>query len=95
MEADDDEETLLKAEEEDGINLDDDDEDDDANVGSEGAPSNKKKAGDWKTRVEAELEALKAEGEKPIDELLKELPPEVLEKPASPLPEEGWFEDFF
>ena len=73
------------------MNLDDDDDDDDDNQGSESSSTTttRKKAGDWKSRVEEELEALKAEGEKPIDELLKELPPEVLQKPASPLPDEG------
>ena len=87
MDADDDEETLLRAEKEDGINLDDDDEDNDDEGG--GGSSSSKRTGDWKSRVEEELEALRAEGEKPIDELLKDLPPEVLQKPASPLPEEG------
>ena len=92
LEADDDEETLLKAEEEDGMNLDgdDDDEDGDDSGGAEGTSSKKsKKDADWKSRVEEELEALRAEGEKPIDELLKDLPPEVLQKPASPLPQGG------
>ena len=87
MEADDDEETLLEAEEEDGINLDDEEEEDEDGV--DGAEGSKKTKKDWKSRVEEELEALKAEGEKPIDELLKNLPPEVLQKPATPLPEEG------
>ena len=77
MEADDDEETLLKAEEEEGIEIDDE--------GEEGGDSNK----EWRSRVATELEALKAEGEKPMEELLKDLPPEVLEKPATPLPSEG------
>ena len=88
MDADDDEETLLRAEKEDGINLDDDEDDDNDDEG-DGGSSSSKRTGDWKSRVEEELEALRAEGEKPIDELLKDLPPEVLQKPASPLPEEG------
>ena len=93
LEADDDEETLLKAEEEDGMNLDgdDDDEDGDDSGGADWTSLKKsKKDADWKSRVEEELEALRAEGEKPIDELLKDLPPEVLQKPASPLPQGGY-----
>ena len=86
IEADDDEETLLEAEEEDGINLDEDDDEEGEEEGGAGSGKSKR---EWKSRVEEELEALKAEGEKPIDELLKDLPPEVLQKPATPLPDQG------